>query len=133
MKTSTKRENNECLVITLKHVNRLGTPKLWAIAHENGHKTCKWRVFGHALKHVSGLMVILNRPGTPILWAITHENGHNTQTEEFLVITLKPVNRLGTPKLWAVAHENGHKTRKRRVFGQNSQTCIGSYGPCESP
>ena len=36
MKTSIKREKNECLVITLKHVNRLGTPKLWAIAHENG-------------------------------------------------------------------------------------------------
>src|SRR3954468_12201530 len=79
MKTSTKGENNERLVITLKHVNRLGTPKLWAIAHENGHRTCQWRVFGHALKHVSGLMVILNRPGTPILWAITHENGCNKQ------------------------------------------------------
>jgi hypothetical protein len=79
MKTAIKRENDECLVITTKHVNRLGTPKLWAISHENGLKTRKWRVFGHALKHVSGLTVILNRPGTPILWAITHENGHNTQ------------------------------------------------------
>src|SRR3954470_12466062 len=79
MKTAIKRENNKCLAITLKHVNRLGTPKQWAIAHENGHKTRKWRVFGHALRHVSVLTVILNRLGTPILWAITHENGHNTQ------------------------------------------------------
>jgi len=79
MKIAIKRKNNECLVITLKLVNRLGTPKLWAIAHENGHKTWKWRVFGHALKHVSGLTVILNCPGTPILWAITCENGHKTR------------------------------------------------------
>src|SRR4051812_25123316 len=81
MKTDIKRENNDCLVITLKHVNRLGTQKLWAIAHENGHKTRKWRVFGHPLKHVTGFTVILNRPRAPILWAITHENGHNAQKE----------------------------------------------------
>jgi hypothetical protein len=73
MITAIKRENNECLIITLKHVNILGTPNVWAIAHENGHKTRKWRVFGHALKHVSGLTVIFNHPRTPILWAITHE------------------------------------------------------------
>ena len=79
MKTVIKREDNECLVITLNHVNCLGTPKPWAISHENSHKTRKWRDFGHALKHVSGLTVILNRPRTPILWAITHENGHNTR------------------------------------------------------
>ena len=65
--------------MTLKHVNRLGTPKLWAIAHENDRKTRKWIVFGYALKHVSGLTIILNCPGTPILWTITDENGHNTQ------------------------------------------------------
>ena len=79
MKTVIKREDNECLVITLKQVNRLGTPKLWAICHENGHKTRKWRDFGHALKHVSGLTVILNRLGSPKLWAIAHENGHKTR------------------------------------------------------
>jgi hypothetical protein len=50
------------------------------------------------------------------------------ETDECLVMTLKHVNRLGTPKLWAIAHENGHKTRERRVFGHNSQTCIGFYG-----
>jgi hypothetical protein len=40
-------KNNEFLVMPLKHVlsfmghvNHLGTPKLWAIAHKNGHK-CK--------------------------------------------------------------------------------------------
>src|SRR3954465_4090392 len=53
MKTTIKRENNEFLVITLKHVsgltshaNRPGTRKIWAIAHENGHKTRKLQVFG---------------------------------------------------------------------------------------
>ena len=40
-----KHENDEFLVITVKHVsglnvvvNLLGTPKQWAIDHENGHK-----------------------------------------------------------------------------------------------
>ena len=43
-----KHENNEILVQTLKHVrgvtsyaNHPKTPKLWAIAPENGHKTRK--------------------------------------------------------------------------------------------
>src|SRR3954467_5980226 len=60
-------------------LNRIGTPKQWAIAHENGQEIRKWRVFGHALKHVSGLTVILNLPRTPKLWAITYESGHKTQ------------------------------------------------------
>jgi hypothetical protein len=81
MKMAIKRETDECLVMTLKHVNRLGTPKPWAIAHENGHKTRKWRDFGHALKHVSGFTVILNSRGTPILWAITYENIHKTRKQ----------------------------------------------------
>ena len=47
-----KHENDEFLVITLKHVsflkvavNRPRTIKLWAIAHENNHKSGKLRVF----------------------------------------------------------------------------------------
>ena len=49
-----KHENDEFLGITLKHVpglkvalNSPRTIKLWAIAHENGHKTRKRRVSGH--------------------------------------------------------------------------------------
>ena len=41
MKTAIKRENDECLVMTLKHVNFLGTPKLWGIAHENGKQNAR--------------------------------------------------------------------------------------------
>jgi hypothetical protein len=48
MKMALKRKNDEFLVMSLKHVlsfmglvNHLGTPKLWAIAHENGPKTQK--------------------------------------------------------------------------------------------
>ena len=48
MKMTVKHENDECLGITLKHVpglkvalNSPRTIKLWAIAHENGHKTRK--------------------------------------------------------------------------------------------
>jgi hypothetical protein len=54
MKTALKRKNDKFLVMPLKHVlsvmdlvNHYGTPKLWAIAHENGPKTQKRRVFGH--------------------------------------------------------------------------------------
>ena len=49
-----KHENDEFLVITLKHVSGLkvdvnhpGTPKLWAIAHENGHKMRRLGDLGH--------------------------------------------------------------------------------------
>ena len=54
MKTVIKRENEEFLVISIKHVtgltglaNPLGTQKQWEITRENGQKTRKWRVFGH--------------------------------------------------------------------------------------
>ena len=74
MKTALKRENNEFLVISLKHVsgltgheNRPGAPKLWAIAHENGHKTRNKKVFVITLKHVSSLAVVVNLNGTPKL------------------------------------------------------------------
>jgi hypothetical protein len=48
MKMALKRKNNEFLAMPLKHVlsvmdlvNHSGTPKLWAIAHENGPKMQK--------------------------------------------------------------------------------------------
>src|SRR3954465_15115196 len=53
MKTSTKRKIDEFLVIPLKNVNHPSTPQLWAIAHQNIHKTRKRRVFDHGLKHIS--------------------------------------------------------------------------------
>jgi hypothetical protein len=47
-KTALKHRNDEFLVMPLKHVlsdidlvNHSGTPKLWAIAHENGPKMQK--------------------------------------------------------------------------------------------
>ena len=75
MKTTIIRENDDCLVMTLKHVNRLGTPKLWAIAHENGHKTRERRVSGHISERCKVLTSHANPPRTQKLWAITHENG----------------------------------------------------------
>jgi len=54
MKMTIKHENDEFLGITLRHVPGLKvalniprTIKLWAIAHETGHKTRKGRVSGH--------------------------------------------------------------------------------------
>ena len=96
MKTTLKRENNEFLVISLKHVsgltgheNRPGAPKLRAIAHENGHKTRKRQVFGHKYQTCTG--------------------------------SYRNVNRHETSKLWAKTHDNSHKRRKRGVFVHNSQ------------
>jgi hypothetical protein len=52
MKTTLKHKNYEFLVIPLKNVQSVmglvdhpGTPKLWAIAHENGHKCKNDKVF----------------------------------------------------------------------------------------
>src|SRR3954470_18222983 len=54
IKTVLKHENDEFLLICHKHVRVLtrhanppGTQKLWAITHENGHKTRKRQAFGH--------------------------------------------------------------------------------------
>jgi hypothetical protein len=60
-------------------INHPGTPKLWAIAHENGPKTQKRRVLVMPLKHVLSVMGLVNHPETPKLWAIAHENGPETQ------------------------------------------------------
>src|SRR3954463_61159 len=86
MKTAIKRKNGEFLVIYLEHVtsltgfaNPVGTPKLWAITHENGYKHENNEFLVINLKHVLGLKVVENRPRTPKLWAIAHKNGHKTQ------------------------------------------------------
>jgi hypothetical protein len=86
MKTALKRKNDELLVMPLKHVlsvmglvNHPRTPKLWAIAHENGHKHKNGELLVMSLKHVLGVMGLVNHPGTPKLWAIAHENGQKMQ------------------------------------------------------
>ena len=62
MKTGIKCENDEFLVMSLKDVlgfigraNRTITPKMWAIAHQNSHKTQKQRVLLKTLKRASGV------------------------------------------------------------------------------
>ena len=87
MKTAIKHENDEFLVIPLKHesvlighanpprtpkpweslsltrhANPHGIPKPWAIAHENGQKTPKQRVSIIILRHVLGLTGHANPP-----------------------------------------------------------------------
>src|SRR3954470_10597004 len=86
MKIAIKHENYEFLVKYLKLVTCLtglappiGTQKLWAITHENGHKYKNDEFLVITLKHVSGHKVIVNRPGTQKLWAIAHENVHKTR------------------------------------------------------
>src|SRR4051812_3572442 len=84
MKTAIKRKKYEFLVIPLKYVNRPGTPKLWAIDHENSHKTRKKRVLGHAHKNVLGFMFLVDHPGTPKLLGIGHENDYKTQNRRLV-------------------------------------------------
>jgi hypothetical protein len=72
-------------------LNHPGTPNLWAIAHENGHKLKNNEFLVMSLKHVLSVMGLVNNPRTPKLWAMAHENGHKTQNGEFLVTPLKHV------------------------------------------
>ena len=71
MKMAKKRKTYEFLVINLIHVlaltvvvNRARSPKLWAIAHEKGHKAQKGEFLVINLRHVSGFMVVVNGPQT---------------------------------------------------------------------
>ena len=84
MKTAVKCKNNEFLVIILKHVNRLGTRKMCAIAHENSLKRENDEFLGHISQTCIGSYPHTNPPGTPKQWAIAHENGHKTQKQRVL-------------------------------------------------
>jgi hypothetical protein len=59
MKMALKRKKDEFLVMPLKHVlsvmdlvSHLGIPKLWAVAHENGHRRKKEEFFVVHLQNV---------------------------------------------------------------------------------
>jgi hypothetical protein len=52
-------------------VNHHGTPKLWAIAHENGLKSKNDELLVMSLKHVLSVMDLVNHSETPKLWAIS--------------------------------------------------------------
>ena len=66
-------------------VNRLRTPKLWAIKHK------KDELLRVLPRHV-------NFPRTQKIWAMTHENVHKMQKRRVFVITLKHVIYPRTPK-----------------------------------
>jgi hypothetical protein len=65
-------------------VNHLGTPKLWAIAHENVHKRKNDEFSVMPLKHVQSVMGLVNHPGAPKQWTIAHETAINAKTMSFL-------------------------------------------------
>jgi hypothetical protein len=81
MKMALKCKNDEFFVMPLKHVlsvmdliNHSRTPKLWAIAHENGPKTMNfWSYLSNMY------MDLVNHYETSKLWAIGHENGPKMQ------------------------------------------------------
>jgi hypothetical protein len=87
-----KRKNDEFLVMPLKHVlsfmglvNHPETPKLWAVAHENGHKRKNDKFLVMSLKHVLSVMDLVNHPRTLKLWAIAHKNGHKCHSNMYEV------------------------------------------------
>jgi hypothetical protein len=60
-------------------VNHPEIQKLWAIAHENGHKCKNDEFVVIPLIHVLSVMDLVNHSGTPKLWAIAHENAPKMQ------------------------------------------------------
>jgi hypothetical protein len=60
-------------------VNHPGTPKLWAIAHENGHKCKNDDFLVIPLQNVQTVIFLINLHGTQKQWVISHENGPKTQ------------------------------------------------------
>jgi hypothetical protein len=76
MKSVLKRKNDEFLVMPLKNIlsvmgliNHPGIPKLWAIAHENGHKR-KNDEFSCPLQNIHTVIFLTNLHGTPKQWEI---------------------------------------------------------------
>jgi hypothetical protein len=67
------------VLIVMGCVNHCGTPKLWVIAHENGHKRKNDEFLVMSLKHVLSVVDLVNHSGTPKLWAIGNENGPKMQ------------------------------------------------------
>jgi hypothetical protein len=63
-------------------VNHSGTPKLWAIAHENGLKRKKDVFLVMPLKHVLIVMGLLDHLETPKLWAIAHQKCHKRKNNK---------------------------------------------------
>jgi hypothetical protein len=60
-------------------VNHPETPKLLAIAHENGDKCKNDEFLVMSLKHVLGVIDLVNHPETPKLWVIVQEIGPKMQ------------------------------------------------------
>jgi hypothetical protein len=60
-------------------VNHLGTPKLWAIAHKNGHKHKNDEFLVMPVKHVLSVMDLVNHSGTPKTMGNSSQKGYKMQ------------------------------------------------------
>jgi hypothetical protein len=122
-------------------LNHPGTPKLCAIAHENGPKTQKRRVFGHATQTCTNSHGPCKSPQNLKLWAIAHKNGHKRKNDELFCChsSLKctnyhiPCKCLWNPKTMCNSSRKQPKNTKRRVFGRASQKYTNCHSPCKSP
>jgi hypothetical protein len=86
MKTALKCKNDEFLVMPLKHVLSImglvdhpGTPKLWAVAHENGRKCKNDKNFHHSSLEFTDCHIPCKTPRNHKQWAIAQKNGPQTQ------------------------------------------------------
>ena len=64
----------------------LGQKKPWTIAHENGQKCLKSRVFTMPLSRVTGVMGRRNPPRTQEPWTIAHEDGQKCPKSRVLTM-----------------------------------------------
>jgi hypothetical protein len=65
------------------HVNPPRTPKLWAIAHKNGHKHKNNKFLFMPVKHVLSVMDLENHPKNPKLWTIAPKTAKKVKTMSF--------------------------------------------------
>ena len=92
MKMAKKHENDELLVITLKHVSVLKVVVNCPRTQNSGQCLMKTAIKREndeflviSLKHVTGLIGHANPLGTQKPWEISHENGKkNMKTTSFL-------------------------------------------------
>ena len=79
MKITIKQENDEILVISLKHILRFTGNQIASEAQNCGQYLMKKVIRREndeflviTLKHVSGPAVVVNHPSTPKMWSIAH-------------------------------------------------------------
>ena len=129
MQMATKHENHEILVIIIKHVNHPRTPKQWAVAHENAHKTRKYEFWVMPSNIYQVLTVVVNHRGITKLWAITHYNVYKTRKRRVFGHNSQTCKSPWKTKTMGNSSWIQPKMRKWRVSWHTSQTSKSPWNP----